>query len=85
MRRFAKTWKEVNTYSEPVSKLIKLGRPASPWQDYLALGIAREHIPELLQLVEDTELRWQIPPDDLPEEEEFPDWYAQIHAWRALG
>ena len=73
------------SYHEPVSKLIKLGRPGDPWQDYLALGITREHIPELIRLVQDDKLRLAKPPDDFPKGEDFPDWYAQVHAWRALG
>src|SRR5512133_1658256 len=74
-----------NTFSEPVSKLVQLGLPHDPWQDYLVMGIMSEHIPELLHLVEDNDLRWLVPPDDLPEEEDLPDWYAQVHSWRALG
>lgn len=73
------------TYAEPVSKLLKLGRPEHPWQDYLELGITRADIPELMRLVQDNELRWLQPPDDLPDDEDLPDWYGQIHAWRALG
>ncbi|HKY56345.1 MAG TPA: hypothetical protein VJM08_18655, partial [Anaerolineales bacterium] len=74
-----------NIYSEPVSRLLKLGRPEHPWQDYLALGISREDIPELIRLVQDNELRWLKPPEDLPDDEDLPDWYGQIHAWRALA
>jgi hypothetical protein len=74
-----------NTYTEPVSKLLKLGRPEHPWQDYLALGITHEDISDLIRLVEDHELRVMEPPDDLPEDEDLPEWYAQVHAWRALG
>ena len=74
-----------NAYTEPVSKLLKLGRPEGAWSDYSALGITREDIPELLRLVQDNELRYLEPPEDLPDDEDLPDWYAQIHAWRALG
>lgn len=74
-----------NTYAQPVSKLLKLGRPEEPWQDYLALGITPNDIPELIRLVEDHELRIMEPPVDLPDDEDLPEWYAQIHAWRALG
>jgi HEAT repeat protein len=76
-----------STYTEPVTKLLKLGRPAAgPWLDYSTLGITREHIPELILLVEDNDLlRKMERPDDLPEDEDLPEWYAQIHAWRALA
>jgi hypothetical protein len=74
-----------NSYTEPVSKLLKLGRPDEPWQDYLALGITSGDIPELMRLLEDHELRVMEPPDDLPDDADLPEWYAQIHAWRALG
>ena len=74
-----------NTYAEPVSKLLKLGRPAEPWQDYLALGITPSDIPELVRLAEDHGLRVMEPPANFPEDKDLPEWYAQIHAWRALG
>ena len=69
------------TYTEPVSKLLKQGRPNGPWLDYLALGITKENIPELIRLVEDDELRLLA----RPEGEDVPEWYAQVHAWRALA
>jgi hypothetical protein len=74
-----------NTYTERVAKLLELGRPGHPWQDYLALGITPEDIPELIRLVQDNELRGLEPPDDLPVDEDLPEWYGQIHAWRALA
>lgn len=74
-----------NPYTEPVSKLLKLGRPEGPWQDYFALGITPNDIPELIRLVEDHEMRVMDPPADFPDDQDLPEWYAQIHAWRALG
>lgn len=75
-----------STYTEPVSKLLELGRPhGGAWLDYSALDLERDHIPELIRLVEDRELRFMEPPADLPDNEDLPEWYAQIHAWRALG
>lgn len=75
-----------NTYAEPVAQLLKLGRPEGvEWLDYSTLDITRDHIPELIRLVEDHELRFIEPPDDLPDDEDLPEWFAQIHAWRALG
>lgn len=68
-------------YSEPVSKLLTLGRPKGPWQEYAALGITRQDVPELIRLLEDDKLRLMVPPD----EKDLTEWYAQIHAWRALS
>ena len=71
------------SYSEPVQKLLQLGMPeVNDWPDYLAMGVTPEHIPELIELVGDEALRWE---DDLGEDEDQPQWYAQIHAWRSLG
>ena len=74
-----------NTFTEPVSKMLKLGRADDPWLNYSTLGITSDDIPELIRLVEDHELRIMEPPSDFPEDEDLPEWYAQIHAWRALG
>jgi len=49
---------------------------------YRAFGIGPEHIPELIRLLQDQELRDL---DGVPEDEDVPSWYAHIHAWRALG
>ena len=73
------------TYTEPASKLLELGMPENPWLDYASLGIAHDHIPELLRLLQDDALRWMVPPDDLPDDEDLTEWYAQVHAWRALA
>jgi len=75
-----------HTYTEPVSKLLRLGRPDNRgWHDYHDMGITRADIPELIRLVEDKQLRWMEKPDDIPEDEELPEWYGQIYAWRALA
>lgn len=75
-----------HTYTEPVSKLLKLGRPKiHEWDDYLLMGFTREQIPELIRLVEDKELRWMEASADIPDDEDFPEWYAQIYAWRTLA
>jgi hypothetical protein len=74
------------TYTEPVSKLLMLGRPRGQgWHDYLQMGFTREHIPELIRLLEDKDLRWMERPEDLPEDGDLTEWYGQIHAWRALA
>lgn len=75
-----------HTYTEPVSKLLTLGRPDNRgWRDYLKMGITRADIPELIRLVEDKDLRWMETPDDLPKDGDLTEWYGQIHAWRVLA
>ncbi|WP_439621671.1 hypothetical protein [Gemmata sp.] len=69
----------MSTYAPPVSELLKLGRPdlGRTSIDYPALGIGSEHVPELIRLMRDESL-WES-------NDELPEWYANIHAWRALG
>lgn len=69
----------MSTYEPPVSLLLKLGRPdvGKTGTDYRALGIGPEHVPELIRLMRDENL-WES-------EDEPPEVYAYIHAWRALG
>jgi hypothetical protein len=75
------------SYTEPVLKLVKLGRPeGETWLGYsTTFGLTREDIPNLIRLVKDHDLRVMQPPEDLPDAVELPEWFAQIHAWRALG
>ncbi len=66
-------------YPEPVSRLLTLGviEWQAEWDDYTALGIGPEHIPDLIRLAVDEELYegdW-----------DFPEPWATVHAWRALG
>ena len=72
----------MGTYSPPVDKLLTLGRPdlADDGPDFAAFGIGPEHVPDLIRLLQDKELI-QIPET----EDDPPQWYAHIHAWRALG
>ncbi len=73
-------------YPEPVRQLIEAGLPADPWPDYPAqYGLTRAHIPELIRLVEDHDLRWGEPPAGFKEGDDLAEWYGQIHAWRALA
>jgi hypothetical protein len=69
------------SYSPPVAQLLELGEaPArqNPWPDYLALGVTREHVPELIRLLTD--------PDVQEYDEDSPrGFWPPIHAWRALG
>jgi len=71
------------TYSEAVRQLIYLGEVGDkPWLNYLTLGLTQADIPELIRLAQDVDLRWKA--TEL-ETEDLSEWYAQIHAWRALG
>jgi hypothetical protein len=75
-----------HTYTEPVSKLLMLGRPnGQEWPDYLQMEFTRADIPELIRLLEDKKLRWMEKPEDLPEDEDLIEWYGQIYAWRTLA
>jgi len=69
------------SYSPPVAQLLELGEEAArknPWTDYLALGLTREHVPELIRLLTD--------PDVQEYSEDSPrGFWPPIHAWRALG
>ena len=69
--------------THPVSQLLTLGEtPIHGSRNYLKMGFTREHIPELIRLVEDKELR------NLPWDEKGnvpPQVYGQVHAWRALA
>ncbi len=70
-------------YPEPVAKLLTLGETdIHDEDDYLRMGFTRADIPELIRLVEDSEIR-SLPwgeNDEVP-----PEVYAQVHAWRTLG
>src|SRR5436305_13614282 len=71
------------SYPSPVDKLLTCGDPwevrANPkdWPQYLELGIGPEHIPDLIRMATDGELRWA--------EEDSDEVWAPIHAWRTLG
>jgi hypothetical protein len=72
-----------STYPAPVDQLLTLGEPESggEWRDYRALGLADEHVPALLALVEDPRVSWLA----WEEGEELEPYWAPLHAWRALG
>ena len=70
-------------FSEPVSRLLTLGATnIHEARNYRKLGFTPQHIPDLIRLVEDEELR-SLPWDE--DGEAPPEVYAQVHAWRALG
>jgi Protein of unknown function (DUF1186)/PBS lyase HEAT-like repeat len=74
------------TYTSPVDKLLTLGEPEpfrpEKWPDYLEFGLSSEHIPDLIRMATDFELRSLESEED---EEEEPEFWAPIHAVRALG
>jgi hypothetical protein len=74
------------TYTSPVDKLLTLGE-AEPvdwdqWPNYLELGLSHEHIPELIRMATDLELRGL---ESVEGEEEDPKFWAPVHAIRTLG
>src|SRR5437588_4593364 len=74
---------DVTSYPSPVDKLLTLGDArevggsVKNWSIYLELGLGPEHIPDLIRMAIDEELRWAYS-DTL-------EVWAPIHAWRALG
>jgi HEAT repeat protein len=74
---------DVTSYPPPVDKLLtlgdgrKVGTNVKEWSIYLDLGLGPEHIPDLVRMATDEELRWAYS-DTL-------EVWAPIHAWRALG
>jgi HEAT repeat protein len=72
------------TYSDPVAKLLTLGRSRDQgfaWPDYPQMGFTHEHIAELIRLMQDDDLANQ--PWD-KDDNESPVVYGQMHAWRIL-
>jgi HEAT repeat protein len=74
------------TYTSPVDKLLTLGKAelvdSDKWPNYLELGLGPEHIPDLIRMATDRELRGLEPEEG---EEEKPEFWAPVHALRALG
>jgi hypothetical protein len=71
------------TYAQPIAELLTLGETRMhEHRNYMKMGFTSEHIPDLIRLVEDEELR------DMPWDEDGnvpPQVYAQVHAWRTLA
>jgi hypothetical protein len=63
-------------YGLPVSKLLWIGEPGHKWQNYAALGLTAEHIPELFRLFREPWLK--------DEDSDLPKVWAPAHGWRAL-
>jgi hypothetical protein len=71
------------TYLPPVDQLLSLGETEfnEEWRDYRALGLADEHVPALIALLQDPRLSWESWSQG---QDETPFW-GPLHAWRALG
>lgn len=71
-------------YPPPVDKLLTYGDPReeSIWPNYRELGLRKEHIPHLINMVQDETLHDALYTED--EDRELKVW-APVHAWRALG
>ncbi|HEX9132162.1 MAG TPA: hypothetical protein VF844_07710, partial [Ktedonobacteraceae bacterium] len=74
------------TYVSPVDKLLTLGKAqpvdSDKWPNYLELGFGQEHIPDLMRMAKDHELRSLESEEG---EEEKPEFWAPVHALRTLG
>jgi hypothetical protein len=72
---------DTSNYPSPVNKLLTYGKPepkdAPDWPNYLELGFGPEHISDLIRMAGDEEL-WKA-------DEETPENWAPVHAWRTLG
>jgi len=68
-------------HSSIVEQLLTLGRPVgyepADWNRSVVGGMTREHVPELIRLLDDPSLN--------NETADEPQCYAPIHAWRAIG
>ena len=66
-------------YPPPVARLLELGEEhaTTRWMDYLALGLGPEHAPDLVRMATDDALNQA--------DDEGPETWAPMHAWRALG
>ena len=70
----------VSEYPPPVDRLLTYGdcRELRKWPDYVAeLGLGPEHIPDLIRMAMDEELRWA--------DSDSLEVWAPVHAWRVLG
>jgi hypothetical protein len=66
-------------YHDPVAQLLTLGdvRGKTAWNNYTALGLTTEHVPELVRMALDKDLHWA--------DSESAEVWVPMHAWRALG
>lgn len=68
-----------SSYEPPVDQLLRIGEfsRSAPRADYKALGLASEHIPELIRMAVDEALDQAV--------SDSSQVWAPVHAWRALG
>ncbi|MET0400607.1 MAG: PBS lyase [Longimicrobiaceae bacterium] len=66
-------------YPPPVARFLELGGKdvTGRWMDYLELGVGPEHVPDLVRMATDEQLN--------EADDEGPEMWAPMHAWRALG
>jgi len=67
-------------YGPPLDRLLTIREEPGfgfVWNDYLALGIGPEHVPDLIRMATD--------PDLDEASSQSPEVWAPVHAWRALG
>ena len=64
------------SYTPPVSQLLSLGDPRGEGHDYLALGLGPDDVPELGRMLLDRDI-WGA-------DSELPEFWAPVHAWRAI-
>jgi hypothetical protein len=78
-RMYTKSTPDGAAYPPPVDRLLGLGSlfTRRGQRDYLQMGIAPEHVPDLLRMAGDPELNHA--------DQDDPRVYAPLHAWRALG
>ena len=70
----------MGSYGPPVDRLLQIDedlRDSEEWHDYRSMGIGPEHVPDLIRMAVDDELNNADP--------ESPEFWALIHAWRALA
>lgn len=67
------------SYQPPLNLLLAYGDclNQSEWPNYLELGFGPQHIPDLIRMATDKELRWK--------DSESAEVWAPVHAWRTLG
>ncbi|WP_435005257.1 PBS lyase [Tundrisphaera lichenicola] len=70
----------MDAYQPPLDQFLRF--PEEPgfglaWPDYLALGFDSGHVPELIRMATDRSLN--------EADEESPEVWAPVHAWRTLG
>ncbi len=83
---------ENTTYPAPLDTLLTFGSAETEnikdWPNHLTPGITSDHIPDLIRMTTDHNLRYKYFDDDAyPDfnEDEHPEYWAPIHALHTLG